>query len=104
MLTMSLINYQILLENSKWLYIVSVLSLLAVAIVGFGSMIVMAGSNTLIQTIVDEDKRGRVMSFVVMAFGDSRGHCAGVSQVQLIRRPLRPERGAHAQPICSSCR
>ncbi|HEY9677692.1 MAG TPA: MFS transporter [Drouetiella sp.] len=44
------------------------LSLLAVAFAGFGSMIVMAGSNTLIQMIVDEDKRGRVMSFVVMAF------------------------------------
>ncbi len=44
------------------------LSLLAVAVVGFGSMMVMAGSNTVIQTIVDEDKRGRVMSFVIMAF------------------------------------
>jgi len=44
------------------------LSLLAVAIVGFGSMVVIAGSNTVIQKIVDKDKRGRVMSFVVMAF------------------------------------
>jgi MFS family permease len=44
------------------------LSLLAAAVVGFGSLIMLAGSNTLIQTIVDEDKRGRVMSFVVMAF------------------------------------
>ena len=44
------------------------LSLLAVAVIGFGSMILMAGSNTVIQTIVDEDKRGRVMSFVIMAF------------------------------------
>ena len=44
------------------------LSLLAVAVIGFGSMIVMAGSNTVIQTIVDADKRGRVMSFVIMAF------------------------------------
>jgi MFS family permease len=44
------------------------LSLLAVALAGFGSMITMAGSNTLIQTIVEEDKRGRVMSFVLLAF------------------------------------
>jgi MFS family permease len=44
------------------------LSLLAVALVGFGSMILLAGSNTVIQTIVDEDKRGRVASLVVMAF------------------------------------
>ena len=44
------------------------LSLLAVAVIGFSSMTVLAGSNTVIQTIVDKDKRGRVMSFVVMAF------------------------------------
>jgi len=44
------------------------LSLLAVAMIGFSSMIVLAGSNTVIQTIVDKDKRGRVMSFVIMAF------------------------------------
>jgi MFS family permease len=43
------------------------LALMAVTGVGFGNMIAMAGSNTLIQTIVDEDKRGRVMSFMVMA-------------------------------------
>jgi rod shape determining protein RodA len=34
MLTISLINYQLLLENSHWLYIASVLSLLAVALFG----------------------------------------------------------------------
>ncbi len=28
----------------------------------------MAASNTIIQTIVDEDKRGRVMSFYTVAF------------------------------------
>jgi hypothetical protein len=31
-------------------------------------MVLMAGSNTLIQTIVDADKRGRVMSIFIMAF------------------------------------
>ena len=35
---------------------------------GMGFMVQMAVSNTLIQTIVDEDKRGRVMSFYTMAF------------------------------------
>jgi MFS family permease len=44
------------------------LSLLAVAGIGFSSMSVLAGGNTVIQTIVDKDKRGRVMSFVIMAF------------------------------------
>lgn len=35
---------------------------------GAGMMIQMAASNTLIQTMVDEDKRGRVMGFYGMAF------------------------------------
>ncbi|HEX4354365.1 MAG TPA: MFS transporter [Polyangiales bacterium] len=35
---------------------------------GMGMMIEMAASNTIIQTVVDEDKRGRVMSFYTMAF------------------------------------
>ena len=36
--------------------------------IGFGMMVQMASSNTLLQTIVAEDKRGRVMSFYTMAF------------------------------------
>lgn len=35
---------------------------------GFGMMVQMASSNTVLQTIADEDKRGRVMSFYTMAF------------------------------------
>ena len=35
---------------------------------GGGMMVQMAASNTLIQTMVDEDKRGRVLSFLGMAF------------------------------------
>jgi MFS family permease len=35
---------------------------------GFGVMTQMAASNTVLQTLVDDDKRGRVMSFYTMAF------------------------------------
>jgi MFS family permease len=35
---------------------------------GFGMMVQMACANTLIQTMVEDDKRGRVMSFYSMAF------------------------------------
>jgi MFS family permease len=44
------------------------LSLPAMMAVGFGMMVQLAASNTILQTIVDEDKRGRVMSFYTMAF------------------------------------
>lgn len=37
-------------------------------VVGFGMMVQMAASNTVLQTIVDDDKRGRVMSFYSMSF------------------------------------
>jgi len=39
-----------------------------VMLAGMGMMQGMAGSNTVIQTIVSEDKRGRVMSYYTMAF------------------------------------
>ncbi len=35
---------------------------------GFGMMVHMAACNTILQTIVEEDKRGRIMSFYTMAF------------------------------------
>jgi MFS family permease len=44
------------------------MSLAALAVAGWGMMVTMASSNTVIQTIVDEEKRGRVMSFYTMAF------------------------------------
>jgi MFS family permease len=44
------------------------LSLLLVGLAGFGLMVQMAASNTILQTIVHDDKRGRVMSFYAAAF------------------------------------
>jgi MFS family permease len=44
------------------------LSLLGAAVAGMGMMLGMAASNTVIQTLVTEDKRGRVMSYYTMAF------------------------------------
>jgi len=44
------------------------LSMIMVLIAGMGMMQGMAGSNTVIQTLVPEDKRGRVMSYYTMAF------------------------------------
>jgi MFS family permease len=43
-------------------------SLVTLAVAGCGMMVTMASSNTVIQTIVDEEKRGRVMSFYTMSF------------------------------------
>lgn len=44
------------------------LSVMLMVVVGLGMMLQMASSNTVIQTIVDEEMRGRVMSFYTMAF------------------------------------
>jgi MFS family permease len=43
-------------------------SILILPLLGFGLMQQMAPSNTILQTIVDDEKRGRVMSFYSMAF------------------------------------
>lgn len=44
------------------------LSMILMVITGMGMMLQLASSNTLLQTIVDDDKRGRIMSFYTMAF------------------------------------
>jgi MFS family permease len=44
------------------------LSLLAVLVVGLASILLISSSNTVIQTIVEDDKRGRVMSLFTMSF------------------------------------
>jgi predicted MFS family arabinose efflux permease len=50
------------LSRTPWL------SLVCLTTAGFGMMVQMASSNTVLQTIVDDDKRGRVMSLYSMAF------------------------------------
>ncbi len=44
------------------------ISLVLMVLTGFGMMVQMTSSNTILQTIAEEGKRGRVMSFYTMAF------------------------------------
>lgn len=53
----------ILFSFSHWIW----LSLIVLVLTGFGFMVQMAASNTVLQTIVDDEKRGRVMSFYTLA-------------------------------------
>jgi len=44
------------------------LSMLMSALIGLGSILTISSSNTVIQTVVEDDKRGRVMSLFTMSF------------------------------------
>jgi MFS family permease len=50
------------LSNVLWL------SMLTMLLTGFGMMQAVTASNTILQTLVDENMRGRVMSYYTMAF------------------------------------
>lgn len=50
------------LARTQWL------ACAVLAVTGFGMMVHMASSNTILQTLVDPDKRGRVMSLYTVAF------------------------------------
>src|SRR5450759_2499035 len=54
----------IALSWSRWL----ALSLVLMAVIGFGILVVSVAVNIILQTIVDDDKRGRVMSLYTAAF------------------------------------
>jgi predicted MFS family arabinose efflux permease len=43
-------------------------ALVCLAVTGAGGVLMMASSNTVLQTLVEEEKRGRVMSIFTMAF------------------------------------
>lgn len=45
-----------------------ILSLAALAVTGFGMVVMLAASNTVVQTVAEDNKRGRVMGYFVMAF------------------------------------
>lgn len=60
-------------------------SLVIAIVMGFGMIAQLASTNTIVQTLVDEDKRGRVMSLYVLSFGGTApigsllaGHLAGL--------------------------
>ncbi len=53
----------ILFSRSHWFW----LSLPLLFVAGLGMMVAMAGCNTTIQSLVHDDKRGRIMSFFTMA-------------------------------------
>jgi len=53
----------VLLGVSHWLW----LSMALMAVTGYGLMYQVVATNTIVQTIVEDDKRGRVMSFYTIA-------------------------------------
>lgn len=50
----------LLIQNYYWL-------LFCVAVAGFGLMLQLSASNTMVQTLVEDDKRSRVLSFMLFA-------------------------------------
>ncbi len=55
-------------DRFRLLYVALRLSLPLMLLTGFGMMQGLTASNTIIQTLVDEKMRGRVMSYYTMAF------------------------------------
>lgn len=66
------------------------LTLAVMPVIGLGLMIQMASTNTVLQTIVEDDKRGRIMSFYSMAFTGMipLGSLLAGSMAQYIGAPL----------------
>ncbi len=63
--TMSLFGFALMAFSFSEIFILSFILML---FSGFGMIVTMASCNTLLQTIVDDDKRGRVMSLYATAF------------------------------------
>jgi MFS family permease len=73
------------------------LSMVCTAVAGFGMMRHMAASNTILQTIVEENKRGRVMAYYSLAiqgiapFGSlAAGAAAFARYLPRLRQAIRP--------------
>ena len=66
------------------------LSALLMAVTGFGMFMTAASCNTIVQSVVDEDKRGRVMSYYTMFFIGSLplGHLAAGALAERIGAPF----------------
>ncbi|MBX3715876.1 MAG: MFS transporter [Burkholderiales bacterium] len=66
------------------------LSAALMALSGFGMFMTAASCNTIVQSVVDEDKRGRVMSYYTMFFIGSLpiGHLAAGAIAERIGAPL----------------
>ena len=67
-----------------------VVSMLLMAVCGYGMMTQMASSNTYLQTVVHDDKRGRVMSLFTVAFAGTKpiGDLSEGYIAQLLGAPL----------------
>lgn len=65
------------------------LSALLMAVSGFGMFMTAASCNTIVQSVVDEDKRGRVMSYYTMFFIGSLplGHLAAGALAERVGAP-----------------
>jgi MFS family permease len=65
-------------------------SLVLTVMTGLGLMVHIASSNTILQTIIDDDKRGRVMSFYTMAIMGTApfGSLIAGSLAKIIGTPL----------------
>ena len=64
-LAASLFGLSLILFSFSHIFVVSIIIML---FAGFSNMLIIASTNTLLQTLVEEDKRGRVMSLYTMAF------------------------------------
>ena len=72
-------------------------SLMFMACLGFGIIVTAASVNMMLQTLVDEDKRGRIISFYAMAF-------LGMAPIGgLIAGSLAGQLGAPATAIIDGC-
>ena len=61
----TVLGLSLILFSFSYIFVVSVIIML---FAGISNMLIIASTNTLLQTIVEEDKRGRVMSLYAMAF------------------------------------